>query len=456
MDQKFNSALSIEQRQVKGFWLRHALAILSKFLHQPVSNKLSLAKVANGYIRNHKEMGKKDRQGSLEIVYFIIKNFLSLQKKTEFLPPVYLQEFSLAHLLMAFYLFKFFPQRLNETYPSKAELKAAYQKYQAFLKQQNIVKRISLRYSFDESLLKALLPSGSNQSDIKKIIRLLKSLRQKSILYIRPNLQKNSSQELLLHLKKQNIECRQVNINEQSSALQIIDRINFFSLPAFQKGWFEVQDLGSQLISLLIKGLLDTSQSKQLLIDACAGAGGKTLHLADIFHETAQIVAFDNDKNRLQKIFPRIKRNQYNNIKAFDQDSHSFCQTYQNKADVVLIDAPCSGSGICRRHPENGWRFSTQQIIEFAVLQKQVLQAYSQLVKKGGYLVYVTCSIWAQENQEVADWFSKEYSKDFCIIHAPKILKKQNIIVQEKSAYLYLLPHEFHCDAFFAAVWKRR
>lgn len=440
------------QRQIKGFWLRHALAIISQFLqnHQPSQNIRSLSAIVNEYVRAHKEMGKNDRQGSLEIVYFIMQNFLSFQKKVEFLPPSNLQKFSYAHLLVAFYLLKFFPSRLNENYPSVQDLKQACQKYQVFFNKQEFIKKVSLRYSFDDDLLKSLIEN--KLCNPKEIIRLVKSLRQKSVLYIRPNLQKTTSQKLLIALKKQNIEAK---TNNQIHALQIQERTNFFRLPSFQKGEFEVQDLGSQMLSFLVRGVIEDSFQKKLIIDTCAGAGGKTLHLCDLFQKDGKIIAFDKNQNRLQKIFPRIKKSGCTNIQVLQQSEHIFLQNYRHKGDVVLVDAPCSGSGVCRRHPENSWRFSKIQIENFSIRQKKILENYAVLVKKKGHLIYATCSIWIEENEKIADWFSTKFKNQFCRLPAAQILEKQNIKIAQKGSYLNILPHEFNCDAFFAAVWQK-
>jgi len=167
---------------------------------------------------------------------------------------------------------------------------------------------------------------------------------------------------------------------------------NIQALGAFQKGWFEIQDLGSQIVA----HLTDVKNNVQLL-DYCAGGGGKTLELAAMMKNHGQIYAHDTDKARLAPIFARLKRADVRNVQVIEQPSA--LDSLANKMDLVLVDAPCSGSGTWRRHPDAKWRLRPAQVQRRVEEQKQILEKASQYVRPGGRLAYITCSLFDVENQ---------------------------------------------------------
>lgn len=467
-------------KQMKGFWLRHASTILSEFLEEQKTNpSFPLASVVDAYVRKHPEMGKKDRQGSLNIVYFVIRNFLALNKKVDFLCKLSKRDFaaqtSLDHtadhvaemeltekvlkkyreenkridLLIAFFLYYFFPQSLKKNiHPPLSAFEIADKKYQKFFKRQNKIKQLSLAYSFDEQLVKQLV----EDKNVKETEALLKNLHGQAKTFIRVNAFKSSQEQLQEYFSHNKIET--ANIKELP-ALEIKTRTNFFNLESYKNGEFEIQDKGSQMISLLAE-IPQPSKIKKsfLVIDTCAGGGGKTLHLSNLMNNKGTLIAYDVDRLRLKNLFQRSKKSGSKNIEIFYDSNDALVQQYKYSASVVLIDAPCSGTGVCKRHPENAWRYSLSEIKSFQENQKKILEQYASLVKRGGRLIYATCSVLPMENQEVARWFSKTFENTFMPLSAKRILNHHGINKESDNCFLDLQGEEH--DVFFVAVWQKK
>jgi len=219
------------------------------------------------------------------------------------------------------------------------------------------------------------------------------------------------------------------------SALKLTKRANVFVTDAFKEGWFEVQDASSQLVA----EFLDVKPGMKV-VDTCAGAGGKTLHLASLMQNKGQIVAMDIYESKLKKLKIRARRNGVHNIDLKVIDSTKPIKKLHNKADRVLIDAPCSGLGVLRRNPDAKWKLQPEFIENIKKVQKDVLQQYSKIVKSGGKLVYATCSVLPSENQnQVQDFLTSDLGKDFIFVKDKKILA-------HKSGY----------DGFYMALLERK
>ncbi|PYE90460.1 RsmB/NOP family class I SAM-dependent RNA methyltransferase [Phyllobacterium leguminum] len=222
--------------------------------------------------------------------------------------------------------------------------------------------------------------------------------------------------------------------------------------PAFQKGWFEVQDLGSQ-----IAGLVAGAEPGQQVLDYCAGAGGKTLALAAMMENRGQIHAFDAEKPRLAPIFDRLKRAGVRNtqVHANPEDLVQF----EGQMDIVLTDAPCTGSGTWRRRPDAKWRLSPQQLERREIEQREVLDAAKRYVKPGGRLVYVTCSLFASENNLQVEAFLRE-NPDYSEVDAKPLWQAAvpgagEIAPIFPSHGMVLSPERTFSDGFFISVLKK-
>ena len=249
---------------------------------------------------------------------------------------------------------------------------------------------------------------------------------------LRVNTLKTNKSQLIHDLNDEYIEVEA--INGYPDALKLIERANVFKTEVFKKGAFEVQDASSQLVA----GFLDVKPGMKV-VDTCAGAGGKTLHIAALMQNKGQIVAMDIYESKLKKLKIRAKRNGVHNIDLKVLDSTKPIKKLYEKADRVLIDAPCSGLGVLRRNPDSKWKLKPEFIEDIKKVQEEVLQKYASMVKPGGKLVYATCSILPSENEKQIEIFLKsESGQKF------KLVKDQSILAH-KSGY----------DGFYMALLEK-
>lgn len=207
-------------------------------------------------------------------------------------------------------------------------------------------------------------------------------------------------------------------------ALKLKQRTNVFQAPVFKDGWFEVQDASSQLVA----EFLDVKPGMRV-VDACAGAGGKSLHLASLMENKGQLIALDIYANKLNELKRRAKRAGAFNIETRHIDSTKVIKKLHEKADRVLIDAPCSGLGVLKRNPDAKWKLQPEFIDTIKQTQAEILENYSKIVKPGGQLVYATCSILPSENQkQIMKFLNSETGKSFN-------LAKEKTILPSKSGY---------------------
>ncbi len=222
-------------------------------------------------------------------------------------------------------------------------------------------------------------------------------------------------------------------------------------MPLFTSGQVEVQDEGSQLLGLLL-----APQRRHMVVDFCAGAGGKTLQLGALMHNQGRVYAFDISQRRLNHLKPRLKRSGLSNITpvliAHENDPR--VKRLAGKIDRVLVDAPCSGMGTLRRNPDLKLRQAPQDIATLIQKQRSILAAAATLVKPGGHLVYATCSLLPQENDAQADYF-QETHPEFEVLSCAELLSAQQV-PDLPGERLHLLPQVHGTDGFFAAAWRRK
>ena len=244
----------------------------------------------------------------------------------------------------------------------------------------------------------------------------LSKLNEQASVVLRTNTLKITKEELQAKLFDESIETEFVK--GHPSALKLAERANVFRTEAFKNGWFEVQDASSQLVA----EFLDVKPGMKV-VDTCAGAGGKTLHLAALMENKGQITAMDIYESKLKKLKLRARRNGAHNIDMKVIDSTKPIKKLYNKADRVLIDAPCSGLGVLRRNPDSKWKLQPEFLDKIREVQQDILQQYSRMVKSGGKLVYATCSVLPSENQEQVNKFlASESGKDFTFVKDKKVL----------------------------------
>ena len=233
---------------------------------------------------------------------------------------------------------------------------------------------------------------------------------------LRANKLLTNRNELIKSLAEENIYAKPLQVVKDGVSL--VERADTFKTETFKKGWFEVQDTSSQMVA----ELLDPKPGERV-IDTCAGAGGKTLHIASLMQNKGQIIALDIYDKKLKELKRRARRAKAFNIETRPIDSTKVIKKLKHSADRVLIDAPCSGLGVLRRNPDAKWKLKPEFIKDIKKTQQQILQDYSTLVKKGGTLVYATCSILPSENRQQIDVFLKsDAGKRFKLISDKSIL----------------------------------
>ena len=259
------------------------------------------------------------------------------------------------------------------------------------------------------------------------------ALNKQAEVILRVNTLKTNKKDLQLKLQSEDIETE--FLPNHPDALKLKERSNVFVTEAFKNGWFEVQDASSQLVA----AFLDV-KSGMKVVDTCAGAGGKTLHLASFMENKGQIVAMDIYESKLKKLKIRARRAGAHNIDLKVIESTKPIKKLYNKADRVLIDAPCSGLGVLRRNPDSKWKLEPEFLDKIRSTQQDILQQYSKMVKPGGKLVYATCSVLPSENQEQVEKFlSSDSGKDF-------IFTKDKKVLAHKSGF----------DGFYMAQLERK
>ena len=231
--------------------------------------------------------------------------------------------------------------------------------------------------------------------------------------------------------------------------LTVNKKEDIFKTGAFRSGLFEVQDEGSQLITMLTG-----AKPGEYVIDACAGNGGKSLFLSGLMKAQGTVLAMDTHAGKLANLRRRAGRSRASNIRTIIPEGTDLKQR-KGIADCVFVDAPCSGMGVFRRNPDSKWRLIEQDILELAAKQKEILREYSELVKPGGRLVYTTCTISREENEEVVSAFLEE-RKEFCLIPAAEVNQEVFDKFMTEEGFFRSLPHVHGTDGFFGAVMRHK
>ncbi|HEY0200417.1 MAG TPA: RsmB/NOP family class I SAM-dependent RNA methyltransferase [Burkholderiaceae bacterium] len=288
---------------------------------------------------------------------------------------------------------------------------------------------------------------------------LAESLAQPAPLDLRVNGFKEKRPQVQAELAQ--LAIKSVATRYSPWGLRIEGKPALTKLDAFIRGAIEVQDEGSQLLALL----LDAKRG-EMVVDFCAGAGGKTLAIGATMRSTGRLYAFDTSAHRLDALKPRLARSGLSNVHpaviAHERDER--IKRLAGKIDRVLVDAPCSGLGTLRRNPDLKWRQSPEAVQELAAKQTAILDSAARLLKPGGRLVYATCSILPQENEAIAAAFTQSHAADFEPLEVAQVLAQLKVSGPDTlcagpvtgGEYLRMWPHRHGTDGFFAAVWARK
>jgi 16S rRNA (cytosine967-C5)-methyltransferase len=282
----------------------------------------------------------------------------------------------------------------------------------------------------------------------------LEALNQKAPLDIRINLLKTSRQKVLEHFHSKGQEALETPYSKEG--LRFLTSVSLQHDDLAQKGAFEIQDEGSQIISLLC----DVDEAS-LVCDFCAGAGGKTLALSTYMKNKGRILALDISERRLLNAQQRALKAKTKNIEFYPLSSleDSFLKTTQGQFDRVLVDAPCSGTGTGRRNPEQRWKLTAEILEELLLLQRKILKVASTLVRPGGRFIYATCSLLERENESQIMSFLKE-NPSFTPLPLQPIWSKYFDLPYPASYhnkdFIRLSPSSTQTDGFFAAILEKK
>lgn len=381
------------------------------------------------FFRENPMLGANDRAFIAETIFGILRHRFFLERVAATTPR---------SLLLA-YLAKFQGMNLRELIPLVSEAEA---KWLSGIKAVTMESEpLAIQAEFPEWLvekLRSFMPDAS-------ILDLGRSLQQPASLDLRVNMLLANRDEVLALLSKDGIECKTTPYSPIGIRLAGKPAINRHEL--FLTGKVEVQDEGSQLLGYLL-----APKRGDMVVDFCAGAGGKTLMLGAMMRSQGRIYAFDISEKRLSNLKPRLKRSGLSNLypQRIANENDIKVKRLTGKIDRVLVDAPCSGLGTLRRNPDLKWRQSPRSIEELKRKQAAILSSAANLLKPGGRLIYATCSFLPEENQEIVERFLASQSR-FKLLNCAELLMQQKIPL-DTGMYLQLSPGSHGTDGFFAAT----
>jgi 16S rRNA (cytosine967-C5)-methyltransferase len=285
--------------------------------------------------------------------------------------------------------------------------------------------------------------------DEAALLALARGLQQAAPLDLRVNTRKAPREAVLDRLAYDEIPAGATKYSPVGVRLREKPALN--KHPMFLDGAVEVQDEGSQILGMLVE-----PRRGEMVVDFCAGAGGKTLQLGAAMDSTGRLYAFDVSDQRLANLAPRLKRSGLSNVfpQRIANENDAKVKRLRGKIDRVLVDAPCTGLGTLRRNPDLKARQNVQGLAELNAKQRSILAAAATLVKPGGRLVYGTCSLLTEENEDIVDEFLAK-NPDFRLVPAAEVLKRQGLVIPGSERYLRLFPHIHDTDGFFAAVMEK-
>ena len=286
--------------------------------------------------------------------------------------------------------------------------------------------------------------------DDAALLELARGLQRPAPLDLRVNLAKTTREAALESFAASGVPGAAMSYSPAGIRLKEKPALSRHSL--YVDGAIEVQDEGSQLLCYLLG-----PKRGEMVVDFCAGAGGKTLGLGMLMRSTGRLYAFDTSASRLTKLKPRLARSGLSNVhpQHIDSERDPRIGRLVGKIDRVLIDAPCSGMGTLRRNPDLKWRQTAAAIDELAAKQKRILESAARLVKPGGQLVYATCSILAEENEAIVEDFLSRHPEFRLLPAAAELAKREIELPSADSPYLRLAPHSHQTDGFFAALLEK-
>ena len=390
--------------------------------------------IVSRYFREHPKLGGRERSAVAEGVFAVLRNKLAYASFAESGTGSAMRRLALlglADVLGA--------DSLGGLSPEEADW------LQRIAQIDRNALPVALRANLPQWLLEKLIARDGE----KAALELAEALNRPAPLDLRVNALKAKRDDVLEELAKAMVECEPTPYSPLGIRLKRKPALQ--NLTIFKDGAIEVQDEGSQLLAQILG-----AKRGEMVVDFCAGAGGKTLAIGASMRNTGRLYAFDISDKRLAKLKPRLARSGLSNVHpvAIAHENDAKVKRLAGKIDRVLVDAPCSGLGTLRRNPDMKWRQTPESVQELNAKQVSILASAARLVKPGGRLVYATCSLLDEENEVVAAQFLSSHA-DFVLVPADDVLQESKIALQTGD-YLKLSPQLHQTDGFFAAIFERK
>lgn len=390
--------------------------------------------ILSHFFRDHRQIGGRDRGVIAEAVYAFLRNKSVLMNFAESGVGPMMHRLALLALT-----------EIVEV----ASIAGLNEQEVAWLEHTSKIDRSQLPLAMRVNLPEWLFDYLMKQYGEVETVAFADAMNQRAPLDLRVNSLKADRDSVMKVLSEENIVCE---ITPYSAlGIRVPKKPALQNMPIFKDGLVEVQDEGSQLLAQLLG-----AKRGNMVVDFCAGAGGKTLAIGAAMRNTGRLYAFDVSERRLSKLKPRLARSGLSNVHpvliAHEHDAK--VKRLAGKIDRVLVDAPCSGLGTLRRNPDMKWRQTAETIVEMNEKQTAILASASRLVKQGGRLVYGTCSFMPEENERIVEAFLASHP-DFVLVPMKQVLAEQKIDL-DMTDYLKLLPQHHETDGFFAAVLERQ
>jgi 16S rRNA (cytosine967-C5)-methyltransferase len=420
----------------KSSLIGHIIEVYSEFAG---NSNIPADAVLRRFFLNRKYLGAGDRRQIASAYFGAIKNFLRLEAIAQDAFP---SEIHKPELIIAAYFIVFesesakdvqqyinnLSNEFQQEYPLEIfQEMADREREEMRLRGLPDNERLSIQQSFPLWFIDEIDKEYKDESE-----SLLVSLNGEAPTVLRVNTTITNRDELRKELAEQGIESKLSKISEYGLILQ--KRINIWDLPSFKRGAFEIQDEASQLVA----PFADIHSKRVKILDACAGAGGKTLHFSTLLENQGEIFATDVDPRKLEELKKRVVRSKAQNVRIVHPDQYEkILGDKSDWFDIVLLDVPCSGTGTLRRNPSIKWNLTEEMLAELIAKQRVILEKNIHFIKPGGKLLYATCSVLKSESEDQIEWFCNE--------HPEFLLEEMKRILPEKDG----------CDGFFVARLKK-
>lgn len=416
-----------------------------ELLEQQQTTKTPADRVQSAYYRQRRYIGSKDKAAISELFYSVLRQRASLDYA--------LRKASLADsntLRCALYLLK-----------HDHDIKSLFsgEKFAPSSLPQDKIDSLKIAYKVDlsDAPLHAQcnfpewLQARLSESLGERLQMEMNAMNQRACTDIRVNTLKCDRDHAIASIQESGYQVEACQLSPWG--LRFKSKVALFNLPIFKQGYIEVQDEGSQLLALL-----SNAKAGDRVVDFCAGAGGKTLALSAMMQNKGSIWASDVHSKRLEQLSMRKKRAGAHNIRThlLSSENDKWVKKHTNTADIVLLDAPCTGTGTWRRNPDSRWNLKPSDLEELIELQKSILDSAKRLVKPGGILVYATCSVLKDENEDQLSYFLNK-NPDFKPhqINLPEYLEKQKHFFEWNAHQFRCYPGLSGTDGFYLATLKK-